>query len=64
MDDNSDRKISFEEFAKGLRDFGASLTSAEIHRLFTSMDKDGSGSIEYDELLIALRVGDTLYLRC
>jgi Ca2+-binding EF-hand superfamily protein len=39
-----------------LSDFGASLTATEAQQLFHSMDKNGSGSIEYDELLIALRV--------
>ncbi len=55
-DDNGDRKISFEEFVKGLSDFGASLTATEAQQLFHSMDKNSSGNIEYDELLIALRV--------
>lgn len=55
-DENSDRKLSYGELAEGLRNFGASLNPVETNRLFTSMDKDGSGSIDYDELLIALRV--------
>ncbi|EFX88955.1 hypothetical protein DAPPUDRAFT_304741 [Daphnia pulex] len=54
-DDDGNRKISYEEFVKGLSDFGASLTATEAQQLFHSMDKNSSGSIEYDELLIALR---------
>jgi Ca2+-binding EF-hand superfamily protein len=55
-DDNADRKISYQEFVKRLSDFGASLTKTEAQQLFHSMDKNSSGNIEYDELLIALRV--------
>ena len=55
-DDDADRKISYQEFVKGLSDFGASLTKTEAQQLFHSMDKNKSGNIEYDELLIALRV--------
>lgn len=43
---------------KGVRDFGASLSTVEARQLFGSLDKDHSGGIEYDELLIALRVFD------
>lgn len=55
-DDNRDRKLSFEEFTKGLRDYGVNLSPAEVQRLFASLDRDGNGNIEFDELLIALRV--------
>lgn len=55
-DDNGDRKLSFEEFAKGIQDYGAVLNPGETRKVFDLLDKDGSGSIDYDELLIALRV--------
>lgn len=55
-DDNADRKISYEEFVNGVSDFDASLTKTEVQQIFHSMDKNDSGYIEYDELLIALRV--------
>jgi calcyphosin len=45
-----------EELAKGAREFGATLNAEQVQQLFQSLDKDGSGSIDFNELLIALRV--------
>lgn len=41
---------------KGLQDYGANLTPDEAKNLFTFIDKDASGLIVFDELLIELRV--------
>ncbi|OUC41602.1 EF hand [Trichinella nativa] len=56
MDDNRDRKLNFVEFQKGICDFGAQLTKDEITALFNKFDTNNSGSIDFDEFLIALRV--------
>uniref|UniRef100_A0A915PTI7 EF-hand domain-containing protein n=1 Tax=Setaria digitata TaxID=48799 RepID=A0A915PTI7_9BILA len=55
MDDNSNRKLDFEEFQKGLRDFGVNSSNEEVEETFKKLDKDGSGSIDFDEFLLALR---------
>lgn len=44
------------EFSKGCRDFGAKLSKEEVDEIFTLIDKDGSGEIDFDEFLVALRV--------
>lgn len=56
MDDNSSRTLDFEEFQKGLHDFGVNLTDEEIKEVFKKFDKDSSGSIDFDEFLVTLRV--------
>jgi calcyphosin len=50
-----------EELAKGAREFGATLNAEQVQQLFQSLDKDGSGSIDFNELLIALRVINFFY---
>jgi len=55
MDDSGDKCLSREEFTYGLRDFGISMNSAEIDELFTFFDRDRSGKISFDELLVGLR---------
>lgn len=55
-DEDSERKLSFEKFDKGLKEFEVTLTPEETHQLFDSIDIDHLGYIVYDELLIALRV--------
>ena len=55
-DDNNDRSLNFEEFDKGVTESGAKLSAEEAKELFSSFDKDGAGSIDFDELLIAIRV--------
>ena len=53
--------MSLEELAKGAREFGATLNGEQVQQLFQSLDKDGSGSIDFNELLIALRVTHSSY---
>lgn len=55
MDDNADRKLNKEEFEKGMSDYGVTLSRAEVDGLFKELDTDGSGSIDFNEFLKALR---------
>lgn len=56
MDDNENRSLDFKEFLKGLNDYGLLIEKDEASALFRHFDRDGSGSIDFDEFLIALRV--------
>ncbi|CAH8617138.1 unnamed protein product [Schistosoma mattheei] len=58
MDDDGSKSLSKEEFKKGCHDFGCNLTPEEVDVLFRMVDKDGSGTIIFDEFLRALRLDD------
>lgn len=56
MDDDESRSLDKKEFAKGIHDYG--LTEMEpdiINELFEKFDKDGSGTVDFDEFLVNLR---------
>ena len=55
-DDDRSNRLSVEEFAKGIHDYGTVLTQQELRELFDFLDSDGSGNISFDEFLVALRV--------
>ena len=55
MDDDRSRTLDFQEFKKGVRDFGLSLDVGEVNEMFTAFDRDGSGTIDFDEFLVKLR---------
>lgn len=56
MDDDGDKVISIKEFKKGLKDYGVFLdTDDEFQAAFDCFDKDGDGSLCYDEFLVGLR---------
>ena len=57
MDDDRNRKLSKEEFRKGVEEYGLHFTKSEIDDLFRSMDTDQSDGIDYEEFLRRLRVG-------
>jgi len=56
MDDDESRSLDAKEFKKGIHDYGLTEMDQEtIDELFTIFDKDGSGSIDFDEFLVKLR---------
>ena len=56
MDDDGSRTLDFKEFKKGISDYGLDLDMKELQEMFSSFDRDGGGTIDFDEFLISLRV--------
>ncbi len=63
IDFNGDKKIDFREFQDALHDAGVTANLATQKECFSDMDRDGSGTVNFDEFLIALRVPISLYER-
>lgn len=55
MDDSKNGVIEYEEFKKGITEYGFVYTSLEMKELFNTFDKNSNGSIDYDEFLEKLR---------
>jgi len=55
MDDNGNKMLDFDEFSKGLHDFGIKLTASETKELFKDFDANGDGNLSFDEFLLKLR---------
>lgn len=60
MDDDSNRSLDLKEFLKGLNEYGILIDKEEATAAFQKFDRDGSGTIDFDEFLIALRVDNFL----
>lgn len=56
MDDDNSRSLDMKEFLKGLNDYGILIEKEEATALFQRFDRNGSGTIDFDEFLITLRV--------
>lgn len=56
MDDDRNRVVDADEFRKAMRDFGVTTSDPELELLFNYLDRDGGGTIDFDELLTSLRV--------
>jgi hypothetical protein len=56
MDDDGSNSLSMAEFKKAIRECGLVLTDSELTQLFHVFDRDGGGSIGFDEFLAVLKV--------
>lgn len=55
MDDNGNRGLDVEDFRWGFIDYGFNLTQEEAQHILNHFDKNGDGSVSYDEFLRALK---------
>lgn len=56
MDDDGSHSLNEEEFAKGVTETGLEVTDEETKELFKAFDADGTGTIDFNEFLKAIRV--------
>lgn len=61
IDDSGNRVLDYNEFIKGCHDYGIPLSKDEIAEAFKTMDRNQSGSIDFDEFLVALRVRKVVF---
>ena len=54
---DGNRLLDKDEFKYGLEDWGVDISDKERETLMKWMDKNGDGSISFDEFLIALKGG-------
>jgi hypothetical protein len=54
IDDDGSRRLDKAEFLKAINEYGVARSDAEI--LFKHFDRNASGTIDYDEFLMNLRV--------
>lgn len=64
MDDDENRSLDIKEFKKAVSDYGVIMEDDDMQELFNRLDKDGSGSVDFDEFLKALRVGNVITELC
>eukprot|EP00362_Geleiidae_sp_MMETSP1317_P000036 CAMPEP_0201282598 /NCGR_PEP_ID=MMETSP1317-20130820/6093_1 /ASSEMBLY_ACC=CAM_ASM_000770 /TAXON_ID=187299 /ORGANISM="Undescribed Undescribed, Strain Undescribed" /LENGTH=60 /DNA_ID=CAMNT_0047595785 /DNA_START=1086 /DNA_END=1268 /DNA_ORIENTATION=+ len=55
MDDDNSKNLNVAEFTKAVNDFRIDIGPSEITKVFNYFDRDSSGTIDYDELLRAVR---------
>jgi Ca2+-binding EF-hand superfamily protein len=51
MDDNRSGSLDLPEFAKGVAESKLDITDVDVRVLFNAFDRDGNGTIDYDEFL-------------
>ena len=55
LDDNRNRQLDKNELMWGLKDFDIHLSEEQVMVLIKHFDRDGSGTVSFDEFLVALR---------
>lgn len=55
LDDNRNRQLDKNELMWGLKDFDIHLSEEQVDVLIKHFDRDNSGSVNFDEFLVALR---------
>lgn len=56
MDDDGSKSLNLMEFKKALKEMNLKLTDMQIMELFAYFDTDKSGTIDFDEFLVGVRV--------
>jgi len=51
MDDNGNGQLDVDDFRWGLIDYGISVTKEEANLLMKGYDRDGNGTVSFDEFL-------------
>jgi Ca2+-binding EF-hand superfamily protein len=57
LDDNRNKKLDAEELGEGLAEWGMRMTKQDLAVLVAAMDRTGSGSVNFDDFLVAVRGG-------
>ncbi|KAI0241229.1 Crustacean calcium-binding protein 23 [Lamellibrachia satsuma] len=55
FDANGNQRLNYKEFCSGLRNVGLKMTSVETRQMFSFVDRDHSGSVDFDEFIEAMR---------
>jgi len=55
MDDDGDHSISYNEFAKAMKQYKIELSEPEARAVFADFDEDGDGTVSIDEFIRELR---------
>jgi len=55
LDDNRNRQVDLNELLWGLKDFGIHLNETQAKCILGKFDRDGSGSVSFDEFIRVLR---------
>ncbi|CAL4122093.1 unnamed protein product [Meganyctiphanes norvegica] len=55
MDDDKSNSLNLEEFTEGITDTGLDLNADDTEKLFNGFDKDGEGSVDFNEFIRAIR---------
>ena len=55
MDDDGSQTLSMPEFGKACKDFKIGVSEENVPILFSLFDKNGDGTLQYDEFIGAVR---------
>lgn len=62
MDDNGNGQLDVDDFRWGFIDYGFNLSKEEAARLLAHFDRDGNGTVSYDEFIRVLKVSRDAYV--
>lgn len=55
MDDNGNHQLDIDDFRWGLIDYGITVSKEEAYQILNYIDRDGNGTVDFDEFLRFIR---------